>query len=128
MVDASVLVATLLSSGADGLWCEEVIGESFLLAPHLAIIEALNVLRRLELRGEITALEAASAQSELRLLDIELLSIEPFADRIWQLRHNLTCYDAWYVAIAEAFECPLATLDRPLSTAAGPRCEIRTPG
>jgi len=127
VIDASVLVAALVDSGTDGLWSEEVIAEGFLVAPHLAIVECLNILRRLELAQQLTALEAASSQRDLQELEIELLPIRPFEDRIWQLRHNLTCYDAWYVAIAEALELPLATLDRRLAGATGPRCTIRRP-
>ncbi len=55
------------------------------------------------------------------------LPYEPFADRVWQLRHSVTPYDAWYVAIAEAFEVPLATLDHRLANAPGPRCSFSTP-
>ena len=51
----------------------------------------------------------------------------PHAERVWALRHNLTAYDAWYVAVAEALDCPLATLDRRLSRASGPACEVLTP-
>ncbi len=58
---------------------------------------------------------------------MELFPFAPFADRIWALRENLTSYDAWYVALAEALECPLATLDRRLSRAAGLRCEVLAP-
>jgi predicted nucleic acid-binding protein len=48
-------------------------------------------------------------------LDMELFSFDPFADRIWELRHTVTSYDAWYVALAEALRLPLATLDARLS-------------
>ncbi|MXY05905.1 MAG: type II toxin-antitoxin system VapC family toxin [Gammaproteobacteria bacterium] len=51
----------------------------------------------------------------------------PFAERVWALRGNLTGYDAWYVAVAERFECPLLTLDRKLSRATGPMCEFLVP-
>lgn len=61
-------------------------------------------------------------------LDIELFSFEPFADRIWELRHTVTSYDAWYVAIAEALRLPLATLDERLCKARGPACEFLHPG
>ena len=50
------------------------------------------------------------------------------SERVWELRKNLTCYDAWHVALAEAFELPLATLDRRLATASGPRCEMLLAG
>lgn len=127
VVDASVLVAALVDAGADGRWSEQVLAGGFLAAPHLAVVETLNILRRLESAGQLTALEAASAQADLHELHIELLSIRPFEQRIWELRHNLTCYDAWYVAVSEALELPLATLDRRLAAAAGPRCEFRVP-
>jgi predicted nucleic acid-binding protein len=127
VVDASVLVAALVDSGTDGIWSEQVIADGFLASPHLAIIESLNILRRLELADQLTELEAASAQRDLHELQIDLLPARPFEDRIWQLRANLTCYDAWYVAVAEALGLPLATLDCRLARATGPRCEILCP-
>ena len=51
---------------------------------------------------------------------------EPFADRIWQLRNNVSSYDAWYVAVAEELGFPLATLDQRLTEAEGPSCEFMT--
>jgi predicted nucleic acid-binding protein len=60
-------------------------------------------------------------------LEIELSTFEPLADRIWQLRHNVTCYDACYVALAEALRLPLATLDDRLTRAEGAACEFLTP-
>ena len=66
------------------------------------------------------------AHSALLRLELELFPFSPFAERVWELRENLTSYDAWYVAVAEAFDCPLATLDRRLSRASGPTCEIVT--
>ena len=64
---------------------------------------------------------------DLLLLDLELFPFAPFAERVWALRGNLTSYDAWYVALAEALDCPLVTLDRKLNGAAGPACEVVTP-
>jgi predicted nucleic acid-binding protein len=52
--------------------------------------------------------------------------VDPFAERIWELRHAITSYDAWYVAIAEALRLPLATLDKRLARARGPKCEFLT--
>lgn len=51
----------------------------------------------------------------------------PFAERVWELRANVTSYDAWYVAVAEQFDLPLATLDRRLARSAGPRCRFLLP-
>ena len=77
--------------------------------------------------GEISRLEANSAQRDLLRLDMDLFPFAPFADRVWALRSNLTSYDAWYVALAEVLDCPLVTIDRKLSRASGPQCEIIVP-
>lgn len=127
VVDASVLVAATIDSGADGIWAERVVSEGDLVAPHLALVEATNILRRLERSRAINPSEAAVAQRDLVRLVIELLPFEPFAERVWALRRNVTSYDAWYVAIAEAFELPLATLDRRLARSPGPSCRFLTP-
>ena len=55
------------------------------------------------------------------------MQLKPFAQRAWELRHNLTSYDAWYVAVAEALGLPLATLDEGLARASGPKCDFLTP-
>ncbi len=72
----------------------------------------------------MSRIEATSARRSLLRLDIQLFPFAPFAERIWMLRATLTSYDAWYVALAEALECPLAPLDRKLNRAGGPNCEI----
>jgi predicted nucleic acid-binding protein len=82
---------------------------------------------KLERSKLITTPEANGAQDDLMQLDIALFSFEPFADRIWELRHNVTSYDAWYVALAEALGLPLATLDAPLSRSNVVACEFLTP-
>lgn len=127
VVDASVLVAALVDSGPEGQWAESAVTEGMLAGPELALAECSNILRRLERAGDITRLEANCAQRDLMGLDIELFPYSPFARRVWTLRSNLTSYDAWYVAVAEALGCPLITLDRKLARAAGPACEIIVP-
>jgi predicted nucleic acid-binding protein len=127
VVDASILVAAAADAGATGAWASAVLRSGYLLAPELVLVESTNILRRLELAGRLTRLEAGAAARELLLLDLELLPFAPFAPRIWELRSNLTSYDAWYVAIAEVLESPLATLDRRLAAASGPRCRFLLP-
>ena len=102
VVDASVLVAAALDAGPDGDWARALAAERHLIAPQLALIEAGNVVRRAELAGEITDLEATAGYRDIVDLPIELLAIEPFASRIWELRHHLTTYDACYVACVDA--------------------------
>ncbi len=128
VVDSSVLVAALVDSGPHGVWAEDVLARGSLHAPELARAEATNILRRLERAKLITTPEANGAQEDLMQLDIDLFSLEPFADRIWELRHSVTTYDAWYVAIAEALKLPLATLDEALAKSNGVACEFLTPG
>jgi predicted nucleic acid-binding protein len=128
VIDASVVVAALIDSGPHGDWAEEVLASGLLQAPELVHAEATNTLRRLERAKLITTPEANAAQDDLMQLDIELFPFEPFAARIWELRHNITSYEAWYVAIAEALKLPLATLDEALSKSNGVVCKFLTPG
>ena len=122
-----MLVAALIDTGIHGVWAENVLAEGSLHAPELVCAEATNIFRRLERAKLITTSEANAAQDDLMQLDIELFPFEPFADRIWAVRHNVTSYDAWYVALAEALKLPLATLDEPLSRSSGVACEFLTP-
>ena len=127
VVDSSVLVAALVDTGSHGTWAEEILAAGSLHAPELARAEATNILRRLERAKQITTPEANAAHEDLMQLNLELFAFDPFADRIWELRHTVTSYDAWYIAVAEALKTPLATLDLRLSTATGPTCEFLTP-
>ena len=127
VVDASAIVALLIDSGRVGTWAETVVSDTPLAGPELVLAETSNILRRLELAGEISRLEATSAYRDLLRLDLTLAPFAPFAERIWELRGNLTAYDAWYVALAEALNCRLITLDEKLGRATGPRCEIVVP-
>ena len=127
VIDASTAVAAVADSGTDGQWAEPLLAEGSLAAPHLFSAEAANILRRLALAGTLTAEDASSAHADLLALRTELFPYAPFASRIWELRENVTCYDAWYVAVAEALDAPLATLDRRLAQAPGPRCQFLLP-
>ncbi len=127
VVDASVVVAALVDDGADGSWAERLLGSGPLLAPHLLPVECANVLRRAALAGALSRDVAAQAHADLVRLRVDLVPYEPLAPRIWELGDNLTAYDAWYVAVAEAFDTTLATLDRRLERAVGPRCAFALP-
>jgi predicted nucleic acid-binding protein len=128
VIDASTVVAALVDGGPDGRWAESLIRARRLAAPHLMPVEAANILRRAALAGDISPDTAAVAHADLIDLRVELFPYAPFADRVWELRDNVTCYDAWYVALAESLQAPLATLDGRLARATGPRCrwELRT--
>jgi|HubBroStandDraft_1064217.scaffolds.fasta_scaffold256425_2 predicted nucleic acid-binding protein len=128
VLDASVVVAALADGGPDGQWAERILVSGPLAAPHLMPAEVANIVRRAAAIGKITQDTASLAHADLQELRIELFPYEPFADRIWELRANVTCYDAWYVALAEFLDCPLATLDRRLARAPGLKCAIQLPG
>lgn len=127
VVDASMVVAALVDSGSDGSWAEELLRADALAAPHLMPAEAANILRRGALTGDLSDEVASLGYGDLLQLRVELFPFEPFAERIWQLRENVTVYDAWYVAVAETLEAPLATLDERLCASPGPRCAFVVP-
>ncbi len=123
-----MLVAVLIDTGEEGTWAESLLSrDGSLYAPELAPAEVTNILRRLERAKKISTPEANAAQEDLMELELTLFPFAPFAARIWELRHTVTSYDAWYVAVAEGLSEPLATLDVSLSTASGPLCEFLTP-
>jgi len=127
VLDSSVVVAALIDAGVHGIWAEQIIETGPLHAPELVRVEVTNILRRLEKAGQITKPEANAAYDDLMQLQVELYPFDPFADRVWELRHTITSYDAWYVAVAEALGLPLATLDKRLARANGPACTLVTP-
>lgn len=127
VVDASVIVSALVDDGATGRWAEELLTQGPLVAPHLLPAEVANVLRRAAAAGELSGDVAALAHGDLLDLPIELMPYALVSGRIWELRGTVTAYDAWYVAIAELLDVPLATLDRRLATAPGPRCRFLLP-
>lgn len=127
VIDSSVVVAALVDTGTNGAWAEKILQRGDLYAPELVRVEAANVLRRLERAKEITEQEANAAFEDLMDFDVELHAFEAFSERVWELRHNVTSYDAWYVALAEALNLPLATLDGRLAKAEGPKCQFLTP-
>lgn len=122
--DASAIVTVLLDSGIGGDWLARRLGAAELYAPALLPFECSNVIRRHEIAGFISADQAAQAHTDLFDLPIALFPYESVAHRVWQLRRNLTSYDASYVALAEVIDAPLITLDRRLSEAPGVSCRV----
>ena len=127
VVDASAVVAELAYHGSDAAWVRSQLAGESIAAPELLLAESTNTLRSMERRGDLSAADAAAAYDRLLRFDVQLHPFAPYAARVWELRHNLTPYDAWYVAIAESLGCPLITLDRRLVRAPGPTCPILAP-
>ena len=95
-----------------------------MLAPQLVDLEVVSVLRRLVLQRDFPASLAAASVGHLAELDLTRVSHAPLLARCWELRDNLTPYDAAYVALAETVGAPLLTSDRRLAGASGIRCPI----
>ena len=125
VVDASVVVDVLLCSDA-GIELEERLfeGNDSLHAPHMLDVEVAHALRRYVARGDLDQGQGRNALADLAAMSIERHGHQPLLARIWQLRHNLTAYDAAYLALAERLDAPLLTLDSGLASAAGPHVPV----
>lgn len=128
VVDASVFVDALVGVGSHGeLAREELGGQATLQVPAIFGAEAASALRGLVMRSELSPIRAAAALEQVRRVRTVQYPFEPFTPRVWELKDNLTVYDAWYVALAEWLNTDLVTGDDNLVNAAGPRCRIRRP-
>ena len=125
--DASTVVSALLDSGDAGTWAVGQLARADLFAPALMPFECANIIRRHELNGLVSADQAVQAHTDLLDLPVDLWPYEVLAARVWELRLNLTSYDAAYVALAEVLELPLVTLDGRIRRAPGIMCAVETP-
>ena len=125
--DASALVALLVDGGESGEWAAAIVIGHELIAPHLIMFEVANILRRHELAGLVSADQAAQAHRDLLDLAIDLWPYEAVATRVWELRRNLSAYDAAYVATAEEAGVSLVTLDQRIGRAPTVRCDVLSP-
>lgn len=124
VIDASVLVTALADDGEDGERARERLHGERLTAPHLIDIEVVSAWRRLAAAGQIDERRASFARTDLRALRIDRVPHAPLIERCWELRTNMTAYDAAYVALAELTDAFLLTADAKLATAHGPTCAI----
>jgi len=125
VVDASALADVLLRLPTAGRAEARILdGVETLHAPHLIDLEILQVLRRFGARGGWHDERSAEALIDFESLRLARHSHEPLRGRIWELRSNVTAYDAAYLALAEALECPLVTRDRRLAKAPGHRATV----
>ena len=121
VVDASALVDALLINGAT----RACLYEASLHAPELIDAELLSVLRRLVLTGQLAEQQAVLALDTAQLLGLRRHTTRQLWPRAWQLRANLSAYDALYVALAEQLNLPLLSGDGRLARAPGLRCHVR---
>ena len=125
VLDASGAVEFLLNTAAGKRLAARLADESVVVhVPHLIDMEVAQVLRRYVRHGTFHERMGALALDRWRNLDVERYSHEPFLDRIWQLRDNVTAYDAVYIALAETLSTVLVTGDRKLVGVPGVRVAI----
>lgn len=124
VVDASVLANVVGDDGADGDRARGVLVGEELSVPDLADVEVVSVLRRRWMAKSMTARRFARAVDDLGALPADRYPVLPFMSRAYELRANVSAYDATYVALAEQLDCVLVTADRRLAAAPGPRCPV----
>ena len=120
VVDASAALSALFNDGP----ARRAIATDQLHVPYLIDSEVANGLRRAAALGRVDPKAARNVLETWRRLGLHRYSTHPFLGRIWQLRDNLTAYDAGYVALAESLKCHLVTADTKLSHAPGIRCAV----
>lgn len=120
MVDASAALSALLSAGA----ARSILRVDSVHAPHLIDAEVASGLRGLVAGRRLDPTAAWAALDAWRRLGMQRYPMPALLHRMWQLRDNLTAYDAAYVALAESLGCVLLTADRRLGRAPGLRCSV----
>jgi len=128
VLDASALTEMLSDEGEIGAWvlAEMESSDGCLVAEHTRI-EVVHAIRGKLLGRKMTEARAKDSIDLLGLLELETVPTQHVISRVWELRSNVTAYDAAYVAIAEQNRCPLVTTDLKLVAATGPGCDFRWP-
>ncbi len=126
VLDASAAIAVLLNLDGSSAGIRERIGRSSggLHVPHLFDVEVLHAIRRHTLRGALSVLRSYQASEALRNMRATHYPHTALLPRMWELRENLTAYDAAYVALAETLDAPLITKDARLAHASGHRATV----
>jgi predicted nucleic acid-binding protein len=119
VIDTSAILEALVALNPSPGLVERLADDGDLHAPHLIDIEILHALRRLNALGELSDERATDARSDFRDLAVVRYPHHELSDRVWELRHNLSAYDAAFVALAEALDAPLITCDGRLGSAPG---------
>ncbi len=127
VVDASTMLEALLRTPAAAVVEERLFDPGQTLhVPHLLDLEVAQVLRRYAMTGQVEPDRCREALADLGDFPLSRYPHDFLLPRVWELRANLTAYDAAYVALAEALDAPLLTRDRRLAAAPGHHARIET--
>jgi len=124
VVDTSAVLAALVARQPAAGLVERLAQDGDLHAPHLIDTEVLHALRRLTITEQISEDRATDVRTDFAELALVRYPHQPLSDRIWELRHNLTAYDATFVALSEALGAPLVTCDARLASAPEHRAHV----
>jgi len=124
VVDASVLANALGDDGVDGRAARGRLAGDDLAAPDLVDVETVAVLRKRWLSGGLSDRRFAAAINDLEDLELSRYPTLGLMRRAFELRANVTAYDATYIALAEHLRCKLLTADQRLAAAPGVRCDV----
>lgn len=123
VIDTSAVVELIVELGSSTRLRQQLVGEK-LVAPDILPMETASALRGLNLAGHLGDDALAVAAEDFARLRVDLHQSMPLLPRALSLRHNFSAYDASYVALSEAYKCPLLTFDRRLAKAAVKHCGI----
>lgn len=127
VVDAGCLYERLLRTGASDRIGQVLSEDEEWAAPHVVDVETVNLIRRERLLGRLDETAAQLAVDALQVWPGERFGHTALLPRVWELRHNVRGWDAFYVALAEVLGATLVTLDVRLANATGPRCNFLVP-
>ena len=120
VIDASAIVLGLMHDGD----ARQALAGDDLAVPHLADAEVAQALRAQARRGRLSSHDAGRTLERWAQLGVRREATNGLLGRVWELRDNLSAYDACYAALAEALDCALVTADTRMAGAHGPHCPV----
>ncbi|MGC0252434.1 type II toxin-antitoxin system VapC family toxin [Pseudactinotalea sp. Z1748] len=126
VVDASVLANAFTDNGPVGRSARaELARDVHWAGPDHLVVETFSAIRGRWLGQKISEQRARDALASIATTTIELVAVEPHLERMWELRNNVSGYDAAYFAVAETFQCALVTADARLGHVRDVQCDVR---
>lgn len=126
VVDASVLANAFTDDGPVGTSGRSHLArDTHWAGPEHLVVEGFSAVRGRWLGHKITEQRARDALTALAAATIDLMAVAPLLDRMWELRSNVSGYDAAYLAVAESLDCTFVTADARLGRVPDLRCEVR---